>query len=329
MKTNKIFAIAMVMMMFLTIISLSSLRAQPTAFSYQAAVRNTSGEPILNTLVSFRISILSGSSVSSATSVYSERHVSNTGDYGIVSLSIGKGVVLSGDMSTINWTYGNKYLKVEMDVNNGTSYVDMGTTQLLSVPFALIANEANTAKSVNYSNIINKPVFSKVATSGSYKDLIDTPVVVKPKYKIGQQIGDDIVFWVSSDGQHCLVVTKMDISSMQLIKYDTLVLTFNGVDGSINTNIMKNSRCKGDAINYIIANYPTYYIPSMTEWQLILEASVEIGNLINLNLSNTVVYATSTRQSDFSPTKIMAMYGGFFSYYPITNTFYYRLVKKY
>ena len=59
-------------------------------------------------------------------------------------LIIGAGAVQSGSMSTIDWSNDNYYLKVGMDANGGTSFLTMGTTQLLSVPYALYAKSAGT-----------------------------------------------------------------------------------------------------------------------------------------------------------------------------------------
>jgi uncharacterized protein (TIGR02145 family) len=86
------------------------------------------------------MSILKGSS--SGISQYSELHSANTGALGIVNLVIGNGTGKTGDITTIDWGADTYYLKVEIDKTGGTSFVDMGTTQLLSVPYALYAESA-------------------------------------------------------------------------------------------------------------------------------------------------------------------------------------------
>jgi hypothetical protein len=107
----------------------------PMAFKYQAVARTSSGNLITNQLVAFRISVLQGSP--SGTLLYQERHTTNTNNYGLANLDIGNGTVLSGIFSSINWSLGQMYIKVELDPLGGTSYQNMGTTQLLSVPYAL------------------------------------------------------------------------------------------------------------------------------------------------------------------------------------------------
>ena len=122
------------------------LNAQsPSAFKYQAAVRDNTGKLIANKLVAFKISLLQGSE--NGTSVYAERHSIATNDFGVANFNIGGGNPLQGIFSNIDWGNGPYFLKIELDLNNGTNYVFMGTSQLLSVPYALYA-----AKSANASD---------------------------------------------------------------------------------------------------------------------------------------------------------------------------------
>ena len=67
-----------------------------------------------------------------------------TNNFGLANLNIGEGSTVSGDFSTIDWSTDKYYIKVEMDATGGTSYQLMGTSQLLSVPYALNAKSAET-----------------------------------------------------------------------------------------------------------------------------------------------------------------------------------------
>ncbi len=116
----------------------------PGYFNYQAVVRNTAGEVINNTSVSFRISILQGSE--SGTAVYMETHNIRTNDFGLVNLKIGSGTVLSGSFNPGNWGTSSHFIKVEMDANGGTSYAEFGTSQLLAVPYAFHAKTVENDK---------------------------------------------------------------------------------------------------------------------------------------------------------------------------------------
>src|SRR5690606_10247703 len=75
--------------------------------------------------------------------VYMERHEVRTNQFGLFTVTLGMGgTSLFGTFNTINWAVGEKYLKVEFDPNGGTNYVDLGTKQLLSVPYALYAERS-------------------------------------------------------------------------------------------------------------------------------------------------------------------------------------------
>ena len=135
MKMNKLLLLLFICLTFLS-------RAQaPQAFKYQAVARDNSGNVIVNQNIGFRISILQGSPSGSA--VYSETHTVASNDFGLVNFDIGAGNVISGSMSGINWGSSTYFTKIEMDANGGNNYLFMGTSQLLSVPYALYAETAN------------------------------------------------------------------------------------------------------------------------------------------------------------------------------------------
>jgi hypothetical protein len=127
-----------VIVIVIVLMSGLTLQAQaPEGFSYHAIVRDYSGVPIVTQPVSFRFSILKGSPLSSE--VYSEIHNILTDQFGEVSLVIGNGIDKSGSLLSIDWGADSYFIKAELDITGGTSYTDMGTTQLLSVPYALYA----------------------------------------------------------------------------------------------------------------------------------------------------------------------------------------------
>ena len=121
-------------------ITLISTAQAPQGFNYQATVRNSSGALIVNQNVLFKFNIMLNSQTSLP--VYSETHQAPTDDLGQVNLTIGSGTPTTGSFSNINWANGSYFLGIEL--NTGSGYVAMGTTQLLSVPYALHANTANS-----------------------------------------------------------------------------------------------------------------------------------------------------------------------------------------
>ncbi len=99
---------------------------------------------VVNSTVGMRISVLQGSPGGS--SVYVETHAPQTNANGLVTLEVGNGTVQSGDLSTIDWTNGPYFLKTETDPNGGTAYSITGTSQLMSVPYALYAKESGSSQ---------------------------------------------------------------------------------------------------------------------------------------------------------------------------------------
>jgi hypothetical protein len=122
------------------IITLTISAQAPQGFNYQATVRNSSGALITNQNVYFKFNVMLNSATSAP--VYSETHYVPTDDLGAVNLVIGQGTSATETFSAINWGSGNYYLGIELNTGNG--YAAMGTTQLLSVPFALYANNSSS-----------------------------------------------------------------------------------------------------------------------------------------------------------------------------------------
>jgi hypothetical protein len=116
-------------------ICLSAYAQIPHGFNYQATIRNSSGELILNQSVNIRISILQNAQTS--TPIYTETHNAQTDNFGQINLIIGSGTTTLGTFSNINWGNGACYLSIEMNANG--TYIGMGVKQLMSVPYALYA----------------------------------------------------------------------------------------------------------------------------------------------------------------------------------------------
>lgn len=105
----------------------------PQAFKYQSIIRNINGTPMSNTNIGIRASVHEGSAT--GLSVYQESHASTTNQFGLINLEIGNGTSITGNFSSIAWSTGTKWMEIEADFGSG--YISMGTSQLLSVPFAL------------------------------------------------------------------------------------------------------------------------------------------------------------------------------------------------
>ncbi|OFX20508.1 MAG: hypothetical protein A2041_10345 [Bacteroidetes bacterium GWA2_31_9b] len=111
----------------------------PESFNYQAVLRNSAGELLKNQSVTIQVSIIENSATGDV--VYREQHSKITNNFGMVDLQIGDGTSDLGEFADINWSNITKYIKVE--VNIGSGFVNMGTSQILSVPYALFAGTAS------------------------------------------------------------------------------------------------------------------------------------------------------------------------------------------
>jgi hypothetical protein len=140
----KILAMLIFTLAFQAIIP-SSRAQSPQKMSYQAVVRNSSNQLVVNQMVGMRISILQGSE--SGTSVYTETQKPTTNANGLVTIEIGAGTT-SDDFSAIDWANGPYYIKTETDpsADGGTNYTINGVSQLLSVPYALLAKNVEIDK---------------------------------------------------------------------------------------------------------------------------------------------------------------------------------------
>ena len=146
---KKIFA----SILFLLLLQTTTFAVVPEAIKYQAVARDNGGNILANKNIGIRLSILKGNI--SGTAVYVETHATSSNNLGLINLEIGKGTPITGTMSAINWGNDSYFIKIEMDETGGSNYTLVGTSQLVSVPYALYAKEAEngTQWSDNDTNI--------------------------------------------------------------------------------------------------------------------------------------------------------------------------------
>ena len=123
----------------------------PQGVGYQGVATDALGFELINQSISIRASVISGSATGAIE--WQETHNTSTDTFGLFTLSIGEGVSTGNGAQTnfadITWGANTHFLKIEMDVTGGTNYSFMGTNQLMSVPYALYAENAN----INYDSI--------------------------------------------------------------------------------------------------------------------------------------------------------------------------------
>ena len=135
------------LLLCLLVLGYTGLYAQaPQGINYQAVVRGNTGNLQINKTLGVRLSIEDGTNV-----VYQELHNTTSNGFGLVELVIGKGTPLTGTFNTVPWSQGPYFLKVEID--DGTGFQNLGTTELVSVPFSLYAESASTVENITLTDL--------------------------------------------------------------------------------------------------------------------------------------------------------------------------------
>lgn len=223
------------------VITIIASAQAPQGFNYQATVRNSSGALITNQNVLFKFNIMLNSQTSLP--VYSETHQAPTDDLGQVSLTVGQGTPTIGSFASINWANGTYYLGIEL--NTGSGYVTMGTTQLLSVPYALYANSAGSTTNNNGFT-----------------------------HYIGELYGGGIVVsvWKTDGVEHGLIASLTNLGGDMGVRWTTPDFAFTPVvgtsymDGLSNTNAIIAQA--GAGINYAAGLCRAYDAGGFNDWYL-------------------------------------------------------------
>ena len=271
----------------------------PQKMSYQSVVRDASNNLTTNQAVGMQISILQDSV--NGTAVYVERQFPTTNANGLVSIEIGIGTVVSGNFTAIDWANGPYFIKTETDLNGGSNYTITGTSQLLSVPYALHANFAD----------------SVTLTAGDGID-VNGITISEHKYQVGDFAQGGVVFWVDETGEHGLVcsITDLDTSAIRFYAgtYTNTLAFGDGVyAGEMNTQLIISSQGIGDGapyaallcisynVTYNGVKYGGWYLPSNEELMLMYNNRTIINSTAVANGGTEFLletYWTSNEESD-------------------------------
>lgn len=154
---NRLIAITFMIIGMNLIFALQLDAQAPSKISYQAIIRNSNNQLIVNQSIGMQISIIQGSTEGIV--IYTENHSTTTNSNGLVSLEIGSGIT-SDIFSTIDWSNGPYFIKTETDPTGGSNYSISGVNQLLSVPYALHSKTSEV-----YTGTISK---SQINDFGNY-----------------------------------------------------------------------------------------------------------------------------------------------------------------
>jgi hypothetical protein len=295
----------------------------PQGFSYQAILHNTEGDVLAVKQVGLRVSIISNS-----TPVCVEEFSTTTNRFGMVVLALGS--VNPADFASIDWSTGTFYIKIELDPNGGTSYSDMGTTQILSVPFSLYAKKAENTFSGNYSDLSGKPDLSKYLTSevdGSITNEIELPTdaaagdmvyyngtswtrIEKPtdpnfKYTLEWDFTNIKPYWkirlpsVSYNGTTIYVYPTDNSTGIRW--YNGEYITTNArstMDGKTNTSLIVATQGVGSYAaqicdDLVAFGFDDWYLPSKDELNAIYQDKEAIGGFSNAYYWSSTEYSNT------------------------------------
>ena len=214
--------------MYATIVALlltsSSFAQAPEKMSYQVVIRDANNALVTSQQIGIQMTILQVN-----TAVYEETHTPTSNTNGLVSLEIGTGTVISGSFTAIDWSAGTYFIKTETDPTGGTNYTITGTSQLLSVPYALYAETSNdtqavalnTAK-VSYTEAaVSANIAVSANTAKTVISLEQSDAIVANTAKVGytqptylvnnfyEELGGYIIE-VSASGKHGIVAARLD-----------------------------------------------------------------------------------------------------------------------
>lgn len=292
------------------ILMTATLFAQsPEKMSYQAVVRDGSNNLVSSTAVGMQISILQGSA--SGTAVYVETQTPTSNANGLVSIEIGVGTVVAGNFATINWANGPYFIKTETDPNGGTNYSITGTSQLLSVPYALHAKTAETvtggitetdpifgasvasgitgADTTNWNNKQNQLIAgSNITITGN--TISATGGSTGFTHYIGELYGGGIVVavWKESGVEKGLIASLTDVSASA--QYSSITGTLIGataqspIDGQANTTAIvaqgDNSGAAYLCANYSSGGFEDWYLPTVWELNQCYNAAFVVNTIL-------------------------------------------------
>ena len=328
-------------------ITATTFAQAPEKMSYQAVIRDSGGALVTNQAVGIQISILQ--TAVTGTAVYIETQTPTTNTNGLVTLEIGTGTVITGSFNSIEWDNGPYFVKTETDPTGGTNYTITGTTQLMSVPYALHAKTAESITgTVTYAE--TDPVFTAwdkstgisitesqisdlthtVYTAGSGIDITGN-VISTTQLSIGDSYQGGIIFWLDTTGQHGLIAATTDhITEIQW--YNGTNTTTNAVRdgvyaGKYNTERIIATQGVGAypaqlCANYQGGNYGDWYLPSKYELNLLYAQKTVVGGFANS-------YYWSSTEVDDDSAWVQSFVGGSQFIGNKSNTDYVRAVRAF
>jgi hypothetical protein len=305
------------LLIFVLFLSFTSFGQAPKGFKYQAVVRDANGVLVYNQIISIKTSILKDTPT--GTVVYSEKHTLSTSDNGVASLSIGEGAVLTGDFSLIDWSQSTFFIKTELDLSGGSNFQFMGTSQILSVPFALYAEKSKIAISDNDTSATNE--LQNLSITGHNLSIANGNTIVIPpdndsdptnENQTLQIVGDSLKI---SNGNAVLLTGNVDLDASPLNELQTLTLNGNQLsitngnsiilppDNDSNpTNEFQNLSINAGTIS--LSNANQIHIPDSSATNEIQTLTIN-GSTLSLSNSNSITIPDSSSFNELQTLSII------------------------
>ena len=268
------------------LLTLSSFAQAPEKMSYQAVIRGANNALVTNQQVGMQISILQGS-----TAVYEETQTPTSNTNGLVSLEIGTGTVISGSFAAIDWSADTYFIKTETDPTGGTNYTITGTSQLLSVPFALYATTSGDGITTDQSDAIVLNTAKVGVTSAQANEIVaNTAKTGITSVQSDAIVANTAKVVITSAQANEIVANTAKYSKNEV---DALIANLQSQINNLVVGFGVGDFYGGGVVFYIFESGDTGYVAGETHG-LIAAVQDQSSGIRWYNGSNTRTWATAT-----------------------------------